>query len=84
MSHEQKAEAFIAEAQKKMTPTGLFSFLSQPRYDDAAELFAKAANAYKLGKKCIYFNLNSNQIHFFLSWIFVEFIGFYTEKLDKQ
>ena len=52
MSQESRAEALIAEAQKKMKPTGLFSAFSTPRYDEAAELLGKAANAYKIAKKC--------------------------------
>ena len=52
MSQDSRADALIAEAEKKLKPTGMFAVFSSPRFDEAAELFAKAANAYKIAKKC--------------------------------
>jgi len=51
MSQDSRADALIAEAEKKLKPTGMFAVFSSPRFDEAAELFAKAANAYKIAKK---------------------------------
>merc|ERR1712232_1251193 len=50
-NQEKRAEALIAEAHKKMNPTGVLSMFSSPKYDEAADLLAKAANTYKIGKK---------------------------------
>jgi len=46
----QKAQALIAEANKKMNPTGFSAFFGGPRWDEAAELLGKAANLYKIAK----------------------------------
>lgn len=51
-AQEKKAEAMILEAQKKMNPSGVFSMFSSPKFDEAAELLSKAANCYKIAKKC--------------------------------
>ena len=50
--HDKRAEALIMDANKKMKPSGVFSMFSSPRFDEAAELLAKAANSYKIAKKC--------------------------------
>lgn len=50
-NHEKRAEALIAEAAKKANPSGFLSVFSSPRFDEAAELLTKAANAYKIAKK---------------------------------
>ncbi|GLU22274.1 hypothetical protein SLE2022_383620 [Rubroshorea leprosula] len=43
-----RAEDFEKKAEKKLNGWGLFS----PKYEDAAELFDKAANSFKLAKAC--------------------------------
>ncbi|KAL6126812.1 hypothetical protein ACLB2K_074857 [Fragaria x ananassa] len=45
--HTTRAEDFERKAEKKLAGWGLFS----SKYEDAAELFDKAANSYKLGKE---------------------------------
>lgn len=47
--HLARAEDFDAKAEKKLGGWGLFG----SKYDDAADLFDKAANSYKLSKSCI-------------------------------
>lgn len=44
-----KAEAFIDEANKKLTKKTWFASSTEQKYEDAADLFDKAANAYKVG-----------------------------------
>ncbi|KNC70759.1 hypothetical protein SARC_16711, partial [Sphaeroforma arctica JP610] len=52
MSQEQKAEQFIAQAEKTLQKSGLMSMFSGGnKKDDAAELYTKAGNAYKMAKK---------------------------------
>lgn len=43
-----RAEDFEAKAEKKLNSWGLFS----SKYEDASDLFDKAANSYKLAKAC--------------------------------
>ena len=43
-----KAQDFENKAEKKLNGWGLFS----SKYEDAADLFDKAANCYKLAKAC--------------------------------
>jgi len=43
-----RAEEFEVKAEKKLTGWGLFG----SKYEDAADLFDKAANSYKLAKSC--------------------------------
>lgn len=43
-----RAEEFEKKAEKKLTSWGLFG----SKYEDAADLFDKAANSYKLAKSC--------------------------------
>ena len=49
-SQADKADALVAQAKKKIASWGFFSGSS--KYEDAAEIFAKAANLYKAAKKC--------------------------------
>lgn len=55
-SNELKGDAFVSEAEKKMTGGGFFGGLfggsKKEKAREAAEIFDKAANAYKLDKKC--------------------------------
>lgn len=46
--HLARAEDFESRADKKLTGWGLFG----SKYEDAADLFDKAANAFKLAKSC--------------------------------
>lgn len=48
MDQEQKAKDLILEAQKKLKGTWIFG---GPKYEEAAELFTKAANSFKMAKK---------------------------------
>lgn len=43
-----KGDAFLAEGEKALKRTTLFGFGKGQKYDDAAEAFTKAGNAYKL------------------------------------
>lgn len=43
-----RGEEFEKKAEKKLNGWGLFG----SKYEDAADLFEKAANAFKLGKSC--------------------------------
>ena len=45
-----RGEEFEKQAEKKLSGWGLFG----SKYEDAAELFEKAANAFKLAKSCNY------------------------------
>ena len=47
-----RAEEFEKKAEKKLSGWGLFG----SKYEDAADLFDKAANSFKLGKSCIFFS----------------------------
>ena len=49
---ESEAINLLNEAEAKLKSKGWFG-LGGAKYDEAAELFAKAANAYKLVKMCI-------------------------------
>jgi len=44
-----KAESFIDEASKKLTKKTWFASSTEQKYEDAAELYDKAANAFKVG-----------------------------------
>lgn len=46
--HLARAEDFEKKAEKKLSGWGLFS----SKYDDAADLFDKSANSFKLAKSC--------------------------------
>jgi len=45
-----KAEEFEKKAEKKLAGWGLFG----SKYEDAADLFEKAANSFKLAKSCFF------------------------------
>jgi alpha-soluble NSF attachment protein len=42
----------MKRADKKLNSFGLFANFSGSKYDDAAELYEKAANQFKLAKAC--------------------------------
>lgn len=44
-----KGETFLAEAEKEMKKSTWFASSSEQKYENAAELFEKAANAFKVG-----------------------------------
>lgn len=46
--HISKGEEFEKKAEKKLSGWGLFG----SKYEDAAELYEKAANSFKLAKSC--------------------------------
>lgn len=48
-----RAEEFEKKAEKKLSGWGLFG----SKYEDAADLFDKAANSFKLAKSCIVLRL---------------------------
>lgn len=48
---ESDAVNYLAEAEAKLKNKGWFG-LGGAKYDEAADLYAKAANAYKLVKMC--------------------------------
>lgn len=53
-TQEEKAAQYVQQAEKKMTKTGFLSMLSGGnKNEDAAELYSKAANCYKMAKKCM-------------------------------
>jgi hypothetical protein len=48
---EREALALLAKADKKATTFGWFG---SNKFEDAAELYTKAANSFKLAKRCEY------------------------------
>lgn len=44
----KKAESYLAEGQKALDHKGLFGFVKSPKFDEAADWFTKAGNAFKL------------------------------------
>lgn len=48
-----KGDQFRADAVKAMNKSSLFSFGSTRKYEDAADLFVKAANSYKLANQSL-------------------------------
>lgn len=46
--HITKGEEFEKKAEKKLSGWGLFG----SKYEDAAELYEKASNSFKLAKSC--------------------------------
>lgn len=54
----RKAEEFEKKAEKKINGWGLLG----SKYEDAAELYAKSANQFKLAKSCKLFSLSYNRI----------------------
>lgn len=54
-----RAEDFESKAEKKLSGWGLFG----SKYEDAADLFDKSANSYKLAKSCNLSALFFNSLH---------------------
>lgn len=50
MSNEQKGADLLAQADKKLRSFSLFN--ATGKYEDASDLYLKAANFFKLAKKC--------------------------------
>jgi len=50
MSQEDKARALVEKAEKRLNSWSLFS--SGSKFEDAAELYTKAANLFKVSKCC--------------------------------
>ena len=51
--NESKAAALVADAEKKLAPSAWSFFSSRSgKVEEAAELFDKAGNFYKLAKNC--------------------------------
>ena len=50
MSQADKALALVEKAEKKLASWSLFG---GNKYEDAAELFIKAANLFKVSKECV-------------------------------
>ena len=48
--HIAKGQEFEKKAEKKMRGWALFG----SKYEDAAELYEKSANSFKLAKSCLY------------------------------
>lgn len=48
-AQRNKAEGFIDEANKKLSKKTWFASSTEQKFEDAAELFSNAANAYKVG-----------------------------------
>ncbi len=48
-SQRIKAEAFLADAEKTLSKTTWFASSTEAKHEQAAELFEKAANAFKVG-----------------------------------
>ena len=55
-----RAEEFERKAEKKLNSWGLFG----SKYEDAADLFDKAANSFKLAKSCNYIHIFSPDYYF--------------------
>jgi alpha-soluble NSF attachment protein len=60
-----RAEEFEKKAEKKLSGWGLFG----SKYEDAADLFDKAANSFKLAKSCIIIYLYLSLIVFVFIYI---------------
>lgn len=50
-SNKEKAQDLVEKANRKQKSWSLFGSASS-KFEDAAELYAKAANHYKLSKRC--------------------------------
>ena len=50
MTQDSKAHDLVAKAEKKMSSWSLFGGTS--KYEDASEMFTKAANLFKVSKSC--------------------------------
>lgn len=54
MSQEEKAAQYVQQAEKKLGKSGFFSMLSGGnKNEEAADLYSKAANCYKMAKQCM-------------------------------
>lgn len=64
-SNEMKAADLMERATKRTRSWSLFGNNTQ-KFEDAAELFAKAANHYKIAKNCnsFFFSLQKKQNRF--------------------
>ncbi len=51
---ESDAVGYLAQAEAKLKAKGWFG-MGGAKYDEASDLYAKAANAYKLVKMCMRF-----------------------------
>lgn len=60
MSNEEKASEWLDKADKKLRSFSLFN--SSAKYEDAADMYLKAANLFKLAKKCIWLKNNNSYI----------------------
>lgn len=67
-----RAEEFEKKAEKKLSGWGLFG----NKYEDAADLFDKAANSFKLAKSCII-------LHLYISLIVVFLFNFLFVSLER-
>ncbi len=52
MSQEDKADELMAQGDKRTKSISFFG--GSTKYEDAAELYTKAANSYKIAKKCMF------------------------------
>lgn len=58
-NYDSEAAKLFVEAEKKASSkAGWFSFGSSNRLDDAADLYGRAANSYKLAQNCKYLLLD--------------------------
>ncbi|EJK63904.1 hypothetical protein THAOC_15412, partial [Thalassiosira oceanica] len=48
-SQRKKGDAFLAEAESTVKKSTWFASSTERKYEDAAECYVKAANAYKVG-----------------------------------
>lgn len=71
-----KAEEFEKKAEKKLSGWGLFG----SKYEDAADLFDKAANSFKLAKSCFF----SFSLLFFFFFNFIMFYSYTMINLDTD
>lgn len=60
---ERKAEEYMAQGNKLLKKTSLFSFGSgSQKYEDASDCFEKAGNQYKIVKKCRVLLIGYNEL----------------------
>ena len=53
-TNEEKAAQYVQQAEKKLQKGGFMSMLSGGnKQEEAAELYLKAANTYKMAKQCM-------------------------------
>ena len=71
--HIARGEDFEKKAEKKLTGWGIFG----NKHEDAAELYEKAANSYKLGKSCtLLFSLSIIDFFFLMCfWLIRRYDG---------